>query len=55
VPLRLYWKHGRAKIELGLAKGRTKGDKRQHMAERDAQREMQTAINRANKYGAADR
>ena len=51
VPLRLYWKEGRAKIELGLAKGRTKGDKRQHMAERDADREMMTAFNRANKYG----
>ena len=51
VPLRLYWKNGRAKIELGLAKGRTKGDKRQHMAERDADREMQTEFNRANKYG----
>ncbi len=51
VPLRLYWKDGRAKVELGLAKGRTKGDKRQAMAERDADREMQTAINRARKYG----
>ena len=53
VPLRLYWKGGRAKLELGLAKGRTKGDKRQHMAERDADREMLTAFNRANKYGSA--
>ena len=52
VPLRLYWKNGRAKMEIGLAKGRTKGDKRQHMAERDADREMMTAFNRANKYGA---
>lgn len=51
VPLRLYWKEGRVKMELGLAKGRTKGDKRQHMAERDADREMMTAFNRANKYG----
>jgi len=51
VPLRLYWKDGRAKVELGLAKGRTKGDKRQRMAERDADREMQTAINVSNKYG----
>jgi len=51
VPLRLYWKGGRAKLELGLAKGRTKGDKRQTMAERDADREMETAFNRANKYG----
>jgi SsrA-binding protein len=55
VPLRLYWKDGRAKIELGLAKGRTKGDKRQHMAERDADREIQTEFNRANKYGDANR
>ena len=31
--------------------GRTTGDKRQHMAERDADREIQTAFNRANKYG----
>lgn len=51
VPLRLYWKGGRAKLELGLAKGRTKGDKRQHMAERDAEREIQTAFNVTNKYG----
>jgi SsrA-binding protein len=51
VPLRLYWKDGRAKMELGLAKGRTKGDKRQNLAERDADREMETAFNRANKYG----
>ena len=53
VPLRLYWKDGRAKVELGLARGRTKGDKRQRMAERDADREIETAINRANKYGDA--
>ena len=55
VPLRLYWKGGRAKIELGLAKGRTKGDKRQRMAERDADREIETEFNRANKYGDATR
>ena len=53
VPLRLYWKGGRAKLELGHAQARTKGDKRQHMAERDADREMQTEFNRANKYGDA--
>jgi len=55
VPLRLYWKGGRAKIELGLAKGRTKGDKRQRLAERDSDREIQTEFNRANKYGDARR
>ena len=51
VPLRLYWKNGRAKMELGLAKGRTKGDKRQNLAARDADREIETAFNRAQKYG----
>ena len=49
VPLRLYWKDGRAKVELALAKGRTKVDKRQVMAERDADREMQQAIGRRRK------
>ena len=51
IPLRLYFKKGRVKVELALAEGRTKGDKRQTMAERDADREMQAAIGRANKYG----
>ncbi|MGK0333162.1 MAG: tmRNA-binding protein, partial [Minisyncoccia bacterium] len=32
------------------AKGRTKGDKRQNLAERDADREIETAFNRAAKY-----
>ena len=50
VPLRLYWKGGRAKMELGLARGRTKGDKRQNLAQRDADREIETAFNRAQKY-----
>jgi SsrA-binding protein len=50
IPLRLYWKDGRAKMELGLAKGRTKGDKRHNLAERDADREIETAFNRAQKY-----
>ena len=46
---RLYWRDGRAKVELALAKGRTKGDKRQVMAERDAEREMQHAMGRRRK------
>ncbi len=50
IPLRLYFKGGRVKVELALAKGRTKGDKRQSMAERDADREMQAAIAHRNKY-----
>ncbi|MGH8427087.1 MAG: SsrA-binding protein SmpB [Gammaproteobacteria bacterium] len=35
VPLRLYWKRSRAKLELGLAKGRKQHDKRQAIKERD--------------------
>ena len=51
VPLRLYWKNGRAKLEIALAKGRTKGDKRQTLAARDADREMQQAMAAANRFG----
>ena len=39
MPLALYFKEGRAKLELGLGKGRTGVDKRQHIADRDAERE----------------
>ena len=49
IPLRLYFREGRAKVELGLAKGRQKGDKRQAIAERDSKREMERAIGRARK------
>jgi SsrA-binding protein len=49
VPLRLYFRDGRAKVELGLAKGRLKGDKRQAIAERDSKREMERALGRARK------
>lgn len=44
VPLRMYWREGRAKVELALAKGRTKGDKRQALSERDSALEMQRAL-----------
>jgi SsrA-binding protein len=40
VPLRLYFKKGRAKLELGLARGKRVHDKRQSLRERDARREM---------------
>jgi SsrA-binding protein len=40
VPLRLYFKHGRAKIEVGLARGRKIRDKRQVIREREERREM---------------
>ena len=49
IPLSLYFKDGRVKVEMGLAKGRTKGDKRQALSERDAKIEMQREIQRVRK------
>ena len=43
IPLRLYWKEGRAKVELGLAKGKRSYDKRETIKRRDSEREMQRA------------
>ena len=44
VPLRLYLKHGRAKLELGLARGKKQYDKREAIAERDARRDLERAL-----------
>jgi SsrA-binding protein len=44
VPLSMYFKDGRAKVELGLARGRHTYDKRHAIAERDAKREADRAI-----------
>ncbi len=44
VPMRLYLKRGRVKIDLGLGKGRSTIDKRDVVAERDAKREIDRAI-----------
>ena len=46
VPLELYFKNGRAKIELGLARGRQHHDKRQKLKEQTAQREARAAEGR---------
>jgi len=51
VPLRLYFKDGRAKVELGLARGRKLHDKRAALREREEQREMGKAV-RAGRRGA---
>ncbi len=40
IPLKLYFKNGWAKVELGLASGKRQYDKRQDIAQRDQQREM---------------
>jgi SsrA-binding protein len=44
VPTRLYWKDGRAKIELALARGKEVRDKRRDLAERDARRQIERAL-----------
>jgi SsrA-binding protein len=44
VPLRLYFKEGRAKLELGLGRGKTLYDKRRTIAERDARRDSDRAV-----------
>lgn len=44
VPVRLYLKHGRAKVEIALARGKRKYDKRQAIAKRDAQRDIDRAM-----------
>ncbi len=44
VPLKIYFKRGRAKIELALARGKRPADKRQVIKERMAEREMRRAV-----------
>jgi len=46
VPLRLYLKDGLAKVELALARGRKRYDKRAAIARREAEREMSRALRR---------
>lgn len=44
VPLRLYFKDGRAKVELGLARGKKLYDKRETLRKRVAQREVERSL-----------
>ena len=46
VPLRVYFSHGLAKVELGLGRGKREFEKRQAIAEREHRREMQRAMSR---------
>ena len=46
VPLSLYFKDGRAKVEIALARGKKSWDKRQSIAERTAKREVEVAVGR---------
>jgi SsrA-binding protein len=51
VPLRMYFKQGRAKLELGLGRGKKLHDKRSALREREVRREMDRAA-RAGRRGA---
>lgn len=44
VPLQVYLKKGRAKLEIAVAKGKKKWDKRQDIAKKDAEREIARAL-----------
>jgi SsrA-binding protein len=46
IPLSLYFKDGRAKVEIALARGKKTWDKRQALAERQATREVEQAVGR---------
>ena len=49
IPLSLYLKEGKVKVLLGLAKGRTRGDKRQALAKRDAEQDIRRELGRQRK------
>jgi SsrA-binding protein len=51
VPLSLYFKNGRAKVELALVRGKKAHDKRQTIRERDDRREVDRALSHARKRG----
>ena len=46
IPLALYWKNGKVKLDLALAKGKQAHDKRRDIAERTAKREVERTVGR---------
>jgi SsrA-binding protein len=54
VPLRLYFRDGRAKVEIALARGRRKYDKRDAIAKRDADLEARRALSRSARGAAGN-
>lgn len=51
IPLKIYFSHGRAKVELGLARGKKLYDKRATIAERDQKRDMERALRERTRGG----
>ena len=50
VPLKIYFKNGRAKVELGLARGKTAYDKRKDIARKDEQRMMEREFKEKGRF-----
>ncbi len=50
IPLKLYFKNGRAKVELGLARGKSTVDRRKDIARRDEQRMLERELKEKNKF-----
>lgn len=50
IPLKLYWSGDWAKVEVGLAKGKQLHDKRDALAKKDLDREMQRTLKERSKY-----
>jgi SsrA-binding protein len=48
VPLKLYWKNGRCKVELALVKGKRLHDKRETLARKDAERRIERVLKSTN-------
>ena len=46
IPMRVYFAHGLAKVELGLGRGKREYEKRQAIAKREHEREMERAVGR---------
>jgi SsrA-binding protein len=52
VPTRLYFKDGKVKVELALARGKEQRDKRRDIAKRDAARQIERELKSAGRTGA---
>ncbi len=49
VPMKIYFKRGRAKLELGLGRGKNHGDRRQELKERAVNREVERELSNRNR------
>jgi len=54
IPLRIYFKDGKVKVELGLAKGKKNYDKRETMKEKDMKRDVAVALKERTRASSRD-